>query len=66
MEKKEWRFGRAHMLMLISWCMGWLGFDRFYNGQTGLGIVKLLTLGGLFVWWLIDAIYFTQLAGKEV
>ncbi|MCK9266170.1 TM2 domain-containing protein [bacterium] len=36
--------------------MGELGVDRFYMGYIGLGILKLLTLGGFGVWWLIDII----------
>ncbi|MEK6820393.1 MAG: TM2 domain-containing protein [Nanoarchaeota archaeon] len=36
--------------------MGWFGVDRFYIGYIGSGIVKLLTFGGLGIWWLIDLI----------
>ena len=41
---------------LLSWLVGWLGIDRFYLGYTGLGIVKLVTLGGCGIWALIDVI----------
>jgi len=41
---------------LLSWLVGVLGADRFYLGKVGTGIVKLLTLGGLGVWWLVDLI----------
>lgn len=33
---------------------GVLGIDRFYRGQIGLGILKLLTAGGCGIWALID------------
>jgi len=39
---------------LLSWFLGFLGIDRFYLGYTGLGIVKLVTLGGCGIWALID------------
>ena len=31
-----------------------LGVDRFYIGDIGAGVGKLLTGGGLGVWWLVD------------
>ena len=42
--------------VLISFFLGGLGVDRFYLGYTGLGVAKLLTLGGCGVWALIDFI----------
>jgi TM2 domain-containing membrane protein YozV len=42
--------------LLISFFLGGLGIDRFYLGHTGLGVVKLITLGGCGIWALIDFI----------
>ncbi len=39
---------------LLSWLLGVLGIDRFYLGYTGLGILKLVTVGGCGIWALID------------
>lgn len=41
---------------LLSLFLGFLGADQFYLGFHTWGIMKLLTLGGLGVWWLIDVV----------
>jgi TM2 domain-containing membrane protein YozV len=42
--------------LLLSIFLGELGIDRFYLGKIGTGILKLVTLGGFGIWWLIDVI----------
>jgi TM2 domain-containing membrane protein YozV len=40
--------------LIISLLVGYLGIDRFFIGDTGLGIGKLLTCGGLGIWAIVD------------
>lgn len=49
---------------IISWSLGFLGADRIYKGEVGLGVLKLVTLGGLGVWWLVDALIWTLKLGE--
>lgn len=47
-----------NMLILLSMLLGTFGIDRFYRGQIGLGIAKLLTAGGCGIWALVDTLIY--------
>lgn len=59
---KNWKY--LVVGTIISWSFGWLGADRIYKGEVGLGILKLLTLGAFGIWWLVDALIWTHALGK--
>ena len=42
--------------LVLAVVLGFIGIDRFYAGSIGLRVLKLLTSGGLGLWWLIDII----------
>lgn len=52
------------LMLIISIFFGMLGVDRFALGDIGLGVGKLLTCGGIYIWWLVDLFHIMD-ATKE-
>ena len=60
-EKKNWMAA-----LILSIFVGSLGIDRFYLGKVGTGVLKLLTLGGFGIWWIVDLILIATKSMKGV
>lgn len=46
------------VIFVVSLFLGWLGIDRFMLGHVGMGILKLLTMGGfgfiaIYDWFVV-------------
>ena len=48
------QFKNPTTALLLSIFLGAYGIDRFYIGNTGMGVGNLLTCGGLGIWAIID------------
>lgn len=53
------------MALILSVLVGSMGIDRFYIGDIGLGVGKLLTCGGAYVWWLIDIFMISEATKRK-
>ena len=60
LDEQQWKalqmtqFKDPTLVLIISLLGGNLGIDRFFLGDTGLGLAKLLTCGGLGIWVIVD------------
>jgi TM2 domain-containing membrane protein YozV len=52
-------------ILIVSILAGSFGIDRFMIGDTGIGVGKLLTCGGLGIWTIVDW-FMIQKATKEI
>lgn len=50
--------------LIVSLLAGTLGIDRFIIGDVGLGVGKLLTFGGCYIWAIVD-LFLIQGATRE-
>jgi len=55
---------RELTILIISFLGGYFGLDRFYRGEVALGVIKLITWGGLGVWYLVDVAIAAYRFGK--
>ncbi len=63
MEKTaEWQ--RQLTILIISFVAGYFGLDRFYRGEIGWGVLKLITMGGFGIWYLVDVAIAAYRFGK--
>ncbi|WP_198651219.1 TM2 domain-containing protein [Salinicola sp. CPA57] len=56
MDSDNLQIGKKNRIvaLILSMFLGVFGVDRFYLGKWKSGLLKALTLGGLFLWWFID------------
>jgi hypothetical protein len=52
--------------VFLSLFLGIFGVDRLYLGKTDTGILKLMTLGGFGVWYIIDLVAIYTGKAKDV
>ncbi len=44
------------LALLLCFFLGFFGVHRFYVNKIGTGILMIVTLGGLGIWYLIDLV----------
>ena len=59
---KVWQ--RQLTVLILSFVAGYFGVDRFYRGQIEWGVLKLITAGGVGIWYLVDLAIAAYRLGK--
>ena len=60
--KKDWQHQLT--ILIIAFLGGYFGLDRFYRRQIAWGVLKLITVGGAGVWYLVDVAIAAYRLGK--
>jgi TM2 domain-containing membrane protein YozV len=47
-------------MWILWWLTGLFGGHRYYLGDIGRGVAMTLTLGGFFIWTIIDAFFISR------
>lgn len=55
---------RPYVLLAIGAMVGYFGLDRFYKQEILWGVLKLISFGGLGVWWLVDVTIYAYRAAE--
>ncbi len=50
--------------LLLSLTFGIIGIDRFYKGEVLWGILKMISVGGFGIWYVIDIAIYAYRFGK--
>lgn len=48
------------LILSLVGLLGIAGLDRFYIGNIGLGVAKLLTVGACYIWTIVDLFTITK------
>lgn len=52
---------KTPVVVWLLWLFtGGIGGHRYYLGDTGMGVAMTLTLGGIGIWALIDAVFINR------
>lgn len=63
--KQSFLSSKPKIALIVGIFLGWAGADRFYKGDIWLGIFKLISFGGLGLWWILDLFIVPKQVNQE-
>lgn len=65
LKKANPKQNKPKIALILGIFLGWAGADRFYKGDIWLGIFKLISFGGLGLWWILDLFIVPKQVNQE-